>query len=203
MADLPLPPIEDVWDQYNATPLDWDETLQRLLQECPPSGFRHLWKSNCRYATRGLVESLKGRYDQVMLRTCRALIMLPILKHLLLIFTCLPMIVGCCWHVRSGLPGCDETSPRIGWRLNIVDVWLGRFASRDGSQDQDVEHCCLEGVASRSGGPIADRLGGVQMGNISSVVPCSRTTRPVACDMPELSRFRSLRSHLAKQVLLI
>ncbi len=35
MADLPLMPIEDVWDQYDAAPLDWDETLQRVLQESP------------------------------------------------------------------------------------------------------------------------------------------------------------------------
>lgn len=35
MADLPLTPVEDVWEQYDATPLDWDETRQRLLQESP------------------------------------------------------------------------------------------------------------------------------------------------------------------------
>jgi outer membrane protein, heavy metal efflux system len=35
VADLPLTPIEDDWDQYDPAPLAWDETLQRLLQESP------------------------------------------------------------------------------------------------------------------------------------------------------------------------
>ena len=35
MANLPLTPIEDDWDQYDPAPLAWDDTLQRLLQESP------------------------------------------------------------------------------------------------------------------------------------------------------------------------
>jgi outer membrane protein, heavy metal efflux system len=35
VADLPLTSIEDEWDQHDLTPLAWDETLQRLLQQSP------------------------------------------------------------------------------------------------------------------------------------------------------------------------
>lgn len=129
--------------------------------------------------------------------------MLTVLRHLLLFLSCLPLVVGCCWSVGSGRTSHAEDSARIGWRLHDVDVRAERMASQGSSHDQDSDHGCLQGFTSRSGGLNADRLGGVQICHSSVVEPCSKMTHAAVCYMPESPWFPSLRSHLAKQVLLI
>ncbi len=129
--------------------------------------------------------------------------MVHFLKNLLLIISCFPLVVGCCWQVDSRRLGPYDASPQHGFRVDGVDFRLGQMDSEDGSHDQGPEHCCLKGVAASSH-CLADRTScGVQISHRFVAVPCSLMTHTVACDTPRSSWVNSLRLHLAKQVLLI
>ena len=129
--------------------------------------------------------------------------MVHFLKNLLLIISCFPLVVGCCWQVDFSRLGLSDIALQNEFRVDGVDFRLGQMGSEDGSSDRESEHCCLKGVAGSSQG-LADRIScGVQISHRFVAVPCSLMTHTFACDTPRSSWVNSLRLHLAKQVLLI
>ncbi len=129
--------------------------------------------------------------------------MAHLFKNLLLITSCFPLVVGCCWQVDSIRMGPCDVSPGQGIRVDEVGFPLGQMDSEDGSHDRETEHGCLKGVAPSSH-CLADRTScGVQISHKFASLPCSLMTHTVACDTPQSSGGNPLRLHLAKQVLLI
>jgi hypothetical protein len=129
--------------------------------------------------------------------------MAHLLKNLLLITSCFPLVFGCCWQMDSLGLGAYDASPQHGFRVDEVVFPLGQTASEDGPHDRETEHCCLTGIAATSH-CLADRTScGVQISHRFAAVPCSLMTHTTACDTPRSSWVNSLWLHLAKQVLLI